>query len=410
MSNILGLFTQVTKQPVQKSLWSVDSLIFRVPTDSYVSPPQSVEEEQERFHLWASCLVFDTYCSMESGNEFALDERLYPEFVAGWRPKELTEAANPPSGPKTRAADTVWQDGPYADMFDIVAGVCLTDLYPHSTSSTFNYIVWICVILRRIMRVARSRIPVHHLNEEWWKETLDSFPDGVGQSFMQLPRNADYATLHNSLIVWFSNLPDDARAFSSLEIFADRFPDDSAGYDFYKWSFAAPALEGTLLFLSSFAYLHVGSLDSSSSHDALYPLFAPRYTVMKNLKSASTTLYSSRTVLLACLRAVCFLLKRLMDRERAASANSNRSADSSSSIPSPVQYWSIQPLELFVIASTGLLATRVAPVNKNYYDEALDLVVKFIIPTLDRFCRIWPIGTHYKSKLQSLIDLTKPIL
>ena len=222
----------------------------------------------------------------------------------------------------------------------------MIDLQPNSTSSTFNYVVWICVILRRILRVVRSRVPISKSEEaqEFWQTVLKEHPSGVKESFMKLPIDTCTLELHNSLLVWFSHLPERARPFTSLEQFANPF---SLNFDDANlaWIYAAPAVEGTLLFLCSFCYLHMGSLDNLDSANKLYILGAPRYAELKLLPRAN--LYSSRQVILVVLRALAFILTRL------------KSSNPTSSYPSPVQYWSIQPLELFIIASSGLLATRV---------------------------------------------------
>jgi hypothetical protein len=58
ITDILGVFVMMNGNNSNVSLWSVDSLVFRVPIDGISLAPQNVVEEQERFTLWASCLVF----------------------------------------------------------------------------------------------------------------------------------------------------------------------------------------------------------------------------------------------------------------------------------------------------------------------------------------------------------------
>jgi hypothetical protein len=354
--------------------------------------PQNASEEQERFLLWASCLVFDTYCSMESGQDFALNEQLYPDFCAGWRPRSFDKQIQPPGRIPTKGQHTLWENGPYAAMFDRVSDLCTYDLYPHSTSSTFNYVVWICVILRRILRVVRSRAPLVTSDGDdlWWKETLFIHPCSIKNAFMPINREIVPETLHDSLILWYSNLPDRARAFSSLEVFAN--PHANPDTDDLFWSYAAPAVEGTFLFLSAFCYLHMGSLDHPET-SSLYRLSAPRYGDFSSL-SQCIERYSSRQVLLACLRALGFMLRRFLAHEQPLLP---------SEIPSPVQYWAIQPLELFIIASSGLLSTRVLPFREQEFVEALAIVNTTVLPTLHRYCKVWPMALHYKSKLETLL-------
>jgi hypothetical protein len=391
IGDLLGVFAFKTG-PRPKPMWSVDSLVFRTTVDLPSMVPHNAAEEQERFLLWASCLVFDTYCSMESGHGFALNEQLYPDFCAGWRPRSFDKQIQPPGRNPTKAMNTIWENGPYAQMFDRVSDFCTYDLYPHATSSTFNYVVWICVILRRILRVVRSRTPLvsSEGDDIWWKETLFVHPCSIKHAFMPIDRATTPETLHDSLILWYANLPDRARAFSSLEVFGT--PHANPESDDLYWSYAAPAIEGTLLFLSSFCYLHMGSLDHPESSN-LFRLSSTRYGDFSSL-SQTMERYSSRQVLLACLRALGFMLRRLLAHEQPLLP---------SDIPSPVQYWAIQPLELFIIASAGLLATRVSPFKEQEYNEALGIVNLFVLPTLQKYCKVWPMGIHYKTKLETLL-------
>jgi hypothetical protein len=377
-------------------MWSVDSLVFRTTVDKPSMIPVDAPEEQERFLLWASCLVFDTYTCMESGHLFALNEQLYPDFCAGWRPRSFDKQIQPPGRVPTKAVNTVWENGPYAQMFDRVSDLCTYDLFPHATSSTFNYVVWICVIMRRILRVVRSRVSLvnNETNELWWKETLFVHPSSIKHAFMPTSRDTTPETLHDSLILWYANLPDRARAFASLEVFAN--PHATPESDDFYWSYAAPSVEGTFLFLSSFCYLHMGSLDHPES-SKLFRLSSPRYADFSSLPQTIER-YSSRQVLLTCLRALGFMLCKLLAHEQPLLP---------SEIPSPVQYWAIQPLELFIIASAGLLSTRVSPFKELEYMEAIGIVNSFILPTLHKYCKIWPMGIHYKTKLETLLTNIK---
>jgi hypothetical protein len=209
---------------------------------------------------------------------------------------------------------------------------------------------------------------------------------------MELPRNISFVSLHDSLLSWFANLPDRARAFPSLEIFTvwkDSYPETD---QFVIWMASAPALEGTLLFLLSFSYLHIGSLDSMNSNLLQYRLYAPRYSDYSSTIELPN-LYSSRQVLLMTLRALCFLLRK----------NSGSTINNPADIPSPIQYWAVQPLEMFIIASSGLLSTRVNPFVERDFVEAVTLVNQYVLPSLTKLCKVWPVANHYKSKLESLL-------
>ncbi|KAJ3322656.1 hypothetical protein HDV06_002870 [Boothiomyces sp. JEL0866] len=397
VASMLGLFELIDGEATAKPLWSIDSFVFRVPHDKMATRPQTVPDEQERFTLWASCLVFDTYCSMESGHVFSLDERMFPEFVAGWRPKVFNETpAHPPVRKPTQATNTIWENGPYSAMFDRVSDICTYDLYPHATSSTFNYVVWICVILRRILRVVRARVPINSdspIGDKWWSSQTGLHPSGIQLAFMKLPRDVSYEQLHNSLLLWYANLTDRARAFPSLEVFTDDFNEPPGLDSYYTWSFAAPALEGTLLFLSGFSYLHMGYLDNPNS-EKRFRLSLARYTDINNLPE-NPKLFSSRQVLMATLKAVAYLMKRLL--------KTTDGIHPASIFPSPIQYWAIQPLELFIISTSGLLASRIPPFSEKDFIGALNLVNKYILPTLQQFCNVWPMASHYKAKLESLV-------
>ena len=41
-----------------KDMWSVDSLVFKIPTEGYSQGPNNVMEEQDVFTMWAACLIF----------------------------------------------------------------------------------------------------------------------------------------------------------------------------------------------------------------------------------------------------------------------------------------------------------------------------------------------------------------
>jgi hypothetical protein len=378
-----------------KSLWSVDSMVFRTATDGICPPPQTIMEEQERFTLWASCLVFDTYSSMESGRPFALDERHYPEFIIGWRPRTFYKKIIVHPRSPTMATHTVWENGPFADMFDQVSDICTSDLHPSSNSSNFNLVVWICVIIRRILRIVRCRVPIctkSNFNENWWNQSIEMLPCSVKNAFMQLPRNVSVSDLNDSLLMWHSNLPNATLIFPSLEMFV------TSGYkpEFREneyWKKSAPTLEGTLLYLCAFCYLHMASLDSSESNEKMYKLSAPRFGDVSSIKSTELRLFSSRQILLAALRAVSFILQEILgDAIRIGAPTA-----------SPIQYWAIQPLELFIISSSGLLATRVSPFDQADFNEAIEMVQNVILPSITLLCSFWPVASHYKAKLETLI-------
>ena len=326
---------------------------------------------------------------MESGRPFSIDERLYPEFVSGWQPRPIDQKYNPPSHARTEGKATIWENGPFRDMFDKVSALCTFDLYPSSTASLFNFVVWISVILRRILRTVRARVPISQKFVDvgkWWSEAIAQHPPSVRCAFMELPRNVNIESLHNSLLLFFETIPDRARAFPSLEIFVewkDNYPETDP---FFMWTMSAPCLEGTLLFLSSFCYLHIGALGSMESNVPKYKL-----SLSHTNFNAGGQYYSSRQIIFVTLKALCFLIKKL-------------GSQLSSELPSPSQYWAVEPLVIFIISSSGLLATRVSPFNENDFRLAHHLISQFVMPLITKLARLWPVAAHYKSKLESIMN------
>ena len=374
MSNLFGLF-----QPANCSrpLWSVDSLVFRIPADRLVPPPKSNSEEHERFCLFASILIFDSYHSMESGL-FALDESAYSDLCRGWLNCENIEPQESGKIMTVRASvNTIWEHQADSSLYDIVAKHCFQDLLPSSTATKFNSFIWICDILRKILRSVRSRIPVFETNEFPGNHPDPVYPPVATREFTA-------KGLHDSLLGWYFQLPQDSKPFPSLEMFVNGVPPMIPG--FVLWKFSAPALEGSLLFLCSFCYLHMSFLDSQSS-------FRLEYALHISGNSSPQPLYSSRQVLIICLRALAYILKELW--------NNN------TTLPSPIQYWSIQPLELFVISSSALLAARIPPFADSLYQELCQLVREIVMPHLEKLSQIWPIASHYQGKLKSLVELTQ---
>ena len=327
---------------------------------------------------------------MESGRPFSIDERLYPEFVSGWQPRPINQKYDPPNHVRTGGKYTIWESGPFSDMFDKVSALCAFDLYPSSTASLFNFVVWISVILRRILRVVRARVPISQKFVDvgkWWAEAVAQHPPPVRCAFMELPRNVNIESLHTSLLMFFETIPDRARAFPSLEIFMDwkeHYPETD---QYFMWTMSAPCLEGTLLFLSAFSYLHIGALGSPESNIPRYKLSLSSH----NSLHACGQYYSSRQIIFTTLKALCFLIRKL-------------GSHSVSNLPSPSQYWAVEPLVIFIISSSGLLATRVTPVNGNDFRQAHQLIDQFVMPLITKLSKLWPVAAHYKTKLETILS------
>ncbi len=149
--------------------------------------------------------------------------------------------------------------------------------------------------------------------------------------------------------------------------------------------------------------MHLPSFESSES-DIRYRLSVPKTSLDDILnkpeipKTKST--YTSRQVVMSTLRALAYLLKQLKSFD----------LHNSYSKPSPIQYWSIQPLELFIISTGGLLASRVPPYDEATFNEATLIVTTLVLPTLEKFCSIWPMAYDYKTKLATLLASLQPNL
>ena len=54
----MGVFVMPRATLSNKNLWSVDALVFKIPSEGYSQGPKNVLEEQDVFTMWAACLIF----------------------------------------------------------------------------------------------------------------------------------------------------------------------------------------------------------------------------------------------------------------------------------------------------------------------------------------------------------------
>ncbi|KAI8913623.1 hypothetical protein EDD86DRAFT_262814 [Gorgonomyces haynaldii] len=373
--------------------WTVDDMVAHVPTQqarAKKKAPADVAEQKERFLLWASCLIFDTYCSMDTGNSFAIDEREYPDYVSGW-PSTMPDVPIDKMHKPTLARHTLWENTPHAYMFDKMSRSCLYSLYPQPSSSTFNFVVWLCVIVRRILRVVRSRVPMHtpennsqrlNIVDNWWAEQVQRHPPGIREAFAVLPRAITFTELHDALLDWHYHLPNAAKAFESLETFA--LPNVSPDSTQYRvWGLNPPSVEGNMLCLVGFAYLHVPCLGGVHFRQQ-------RYRLTRSSDRSSLATYSSAQVLMTSFRALVYMLRFL---------GAPYHSQQSDGVPAPVQYWPIQPLEIFIISCSAIMASKSTEAQDTDASEVFTLLKQFVVPTLDALSLIWPIASHYRNKL-----------
>ncbi|KAH6562693.1 hypothetical protein BASA50_003008 [Batrachochytrium salamandrivorans] len=421
------------KQPL-----TVDSLVISVPRMVMANPKNLKLTPLEKFDrrvLWGSCLILDTYCAMASGYQSGIDDGDYPGLVAAFEYTDLlphlkfqdpSSHKHPPQPPL--AEHTIWENTPLAVMFDNVSEMSRTSMLINAVTGEFESLIHLTFIMRRIMRYVRSHMASPSV--EFCPPNLDQNPEKM-QNTSNIPQLSigSTASLHNSLLEWYDGFPERFRAFPSLESFARGV--HSAELDQYRdWTYNIYIVECILTFLSAFSYLHLPLLTGPDAHVKLYRLrlsgkahtsasTSQNYISKESPADDLQSLWSSQQVLLACFRALTYMIRRLYT-PTTPSQSPFRSQDYDldrlqycqqqllpSDIPSPALCWTIHSLNIYIISSAGLMAGR-SHINTNdgnasHLESVVRLVNTLVLPSLERISKVWPMAQLYQYKLGTLL-------
>ncbi|XJO78796.1 hypothetical protein BDV3_003181 [Batrachochytrium dendrobatidis] len=413
---------------------TVDSLVISVPRMVTTKPTIQKLLPADKFDrrvLWGSCLILDTYCAMASGYQSGIDEGDYPGLVAAFGYADLLPYLKVPDNTRQTfsqlgklAENTIWEGTPLAVMFDDVTEMSRTSMLINSVTGEFESLIHLTFIMRRIMRYVRSHMTCPAVEFCHPSTNPISKPMETPSVSSKLD-TGDIAALHNSLLEWYNEFPDRFRAFPSLESFA-RGVHPSVLDHYHDWTYNIYIVECLMTFLSAFSYLHLPLLTGPDSHVKLY-----RLSLSTPPKTTSTTLYSdtneskaqqlwsSQQVLLACFRALTYMIRRLYTPTTPSqSPFCNRNYDTErlrfcqqqmipEDTPSPALCWTIHSLNIYIISSAGLMAAR-SCVNgtdtpSTHLESIIRLMNALVLPSLERISKVWPMAQLYQFKLGTLL-------
>jgi hypothetical protein len=362
---------------------NVDSLVFHIPTEQMQAKKGaalSEIERKERWLLWASAFVYDTFRVMESGSEFAIDEREYPDYVGGYRapPSNILSF---PAYNSTGGKYTVWENTPHAVIFDKLSKGFKQNMYAGPSTVSFSNNVSLCVIIRRILRIIRARVPLSYssdtqenVNNLWWEKQFGSHPPAVSETYTKLPRHISLNQLHNALLKWHHSRPLASRPFETLESFISISEPEIIHN---LWGLAASSVETTFMCLAGYCYLHMHNLSQENSQNILF-----------QLSLDNEAKYNSSEVLLSCLNCMAYMLKHM--------GAPYRFGMNQVGVPSPAQFNAIEALHLYIISTSGLLAARSLGYDSAEFRETVMKIQNLVIPTMDAISLIWPIADYYR--------------
>ncbi|KAI8923460.1 hypothetical protein BC831DRAFT_470991 [Entophlyctis helioformis] len=495
--------TKASLQPpltVDALVVSVPRMIGKKPTPRKLTPT----EKFDRRVLWGSCLIVDTYCAMASGYQLGIDEGDYPHLVAGYNFSDLLPHISRLSSQQRLSASdlaehTLWENSPLAVMFDDVSEMSLTSMASNLFTGEFESEVQLTVIMRRILRYVRSREA--SLSVAFSSSHFDRFPENLRAIYSTMQQSDDTASLHDSLLAWYSHYPARYCAFPSLEVFAIGVHQSSLD-KFRDWAYNLYVVESILTFLSAFSYLHLPLISSPDADRKMYRLSCPPHASASasgtpgddhqlhgdgtagsaNVSTASghggkraqgqfrangdapisantpiggeEHLWSSRQVLLACFRALTYMIQRLYtpttplqspfqagvyEGERLAFCQRQ---PLSIDTPSPALCWTIHSVNVYIVSSAALMAVRSNSSSSNsgpgsgggsggisanagigiqpaptgtgrvsdeeqlqssQYEAVTRLIKTLVLPSLERIGKVWPMAQLYQFKLATLL-------
>lgn len=381
---------------------SVDSLVSILPKFR-PDPHMERTEMFDRQALWAACLVVDTYSAMASGFHFGIDETDYAKLVSvldSNDPYLIERAKDMASRGRIYAAnlgeDTIWQNCSLAVMLDDVSEISRLTMLASSGATEYGCQVRLMVLQRQVMRYARSKEIASFGAQK--SDPLARVPQYLHFAFSNTNSSLNTAQLHESLLEWLDHFPVVSRPFMSLETFADQQEGNAGGH----WRFNILVIQSIFTFLSAFSYLH---LPLANPDTGLYALASTKGRI-------SVKRHSSRAVLLACFKALTFMIRILYTPTTTADSPFKQaiydeerlqfcmSQEPSTEIPSPALCWTIQSLTIFIISSSCLTAFKDQP----QYDSIVRSTKTLIIPCLERTSRLWPMSFLYSSKLHAMVQ------